>query len=213
MRQCTKCKVSKPITAFNKDKGGKDGLTYYCRECQSEIHRLRQISVRNIPPPKGMKVCGNRECEDGVLPLSSFTKTVSWCKKCVKKYDRKRHLSKQISMIIRRSSFEYKIYDMLSASMCRNNKFEFGEYENVETILGCSIKKFINHIELLFKEGMSWNNRGRTDNSWQMDHIIPLKTSNSREDWIKLNHYTNFQPLWLKEHKQKSKINKHSYKR
>ena len=213
MRQCNKCKEYKLPTDFSIDKQNKDGLCYFCRECNNKRYHSRKKIIIKILPPKGMKVCGNRECEDGVLMLSSFSVNGSVCRKCVKKYDRKRWLSRQTSMIIRRSSFEYKIYDMLSSSMCRHNKFEFSEYENVETILGCSIKKFINHIESLFKEGMSWNNRGRTDDSWQLDHIIPLKISNSREDWIKLNHYTNFQPLWLKEHKQKSKISKHSYNR
>jgi len=51
------------------------------------------------------------------------------------------------------------------------------------------------HFENLFKEGMSWDNYGE----WQIDHIIPISTSKTNEDIIKLNHYTNLQPLWKNE--------------
>ena len=127
---------------------------------------------------------------------------------------REQHLVKSRLNNIRRkeTDLEYKVKEMLRANITRHNKFKFEGDESVESILGCDINVFITHIESLMKEGMDWNNRGRTNDSWQIDHIIPLKTSTSREDWIKLNHYKNLQPLWLKEHKQKSKISKHSYK-
>ena len=51
------------------------------------------------------------------------------------------------------------------------------------------------HFENLFKEGMTWDNYGE----WQIDHIIPISTSKTNEDIIKLNHYTNLQPLWKNE--------------
>ena len=111
------------------------------------------------------------------------------------------------------TDLEYRVKEMLRANITRFNKFKFKGDESVESILRCDINTFITYIESLMKVGMNWDNRGRTDDSWQIDHIIPLKTSTSREDWIKLNHYKNLQPLWLKEHKQKSKVNKHSYNR
>lgn len=34
--------------------------------------------------------------------------------------------------------------------------------------------------------------------SWDIDHIVPLSTATTEEDLIRLNHYTNLQPLCSK---------------
>jgi hypothetical protein len=39
---------------------------------------------------------------------------------------------------------------------------------------------------------MSWSNHGK----WHIDHIIPLSSAKSKEELVKLCHYTNLQPLW-----------------
>lgn len=38
---------------------------------------------------------------------------------------------------------------------------------------------------------------------WHFDHIIPLASAKTEEELIKLNHYTNFQPLWAEDNLKK----------
>ena len=49
---------------------------------------------------------------------------------------------------------------------------------------------------------MSWDNyglyNGTLNYGWDIDHIIPVSSCNSEEDLIRLNHYTNLQPLCSK---------------
>ena len=78
-----------------------------------------------------------------------------------------------------------------------NNKFKKGT--KTEDILCCTIKEFIIYIENQFTEGMSLENHGE----WHLDHIIPVSTAKTKEEVIKLNHYTNFQPLWAKDNLKK----------
>lgn len=69
-------------------------------------------------------------------------------------------------------------------------------------IIGCTFEEFKKHIESLWESWMNWDNYGKPkkDNlepnkTWDLDHIIPLSTAKTEDDVIRLNHYTNLQPL------------------
>jgi hypothetical protein len=62
-------------------------------------------------------------------------------------------------------------------------------------ILGCSYEDFKQHLERQFLKGMSWDNRSE----WHLDHIYPVSLAKDEAEIIKLNHYTNFQPMWAAE--------------
>ena len=69
-------------------------------------------------------------------------------------------------------------------------------------ILGCTYEEFKNHIEKQFLPWMNWENYGKYNGEpnfgWDFDHIIPISSSINEGDVIRLNHYTNFQPLCSK---------------
>jgi hypothetical protein len=69
-------------------------------------------------------------------------------------------------------------------------------------ILGCSYEDFKIHLEKQFTEWMTWDNYGnpvdgliKPNKTWDIDHIIPTSSATSEEELLKLNHYTNLQPL------------------
>jgi hypothetical protein len=66
-------------------------------------------------------------------------------------------------------------------------------------ILGCTPEFFIDYIQSKFSEGMTIENHGL----WHLDHIIPLASVTDVETLIKLNHYTNLQPLWAVDNLKK----------
>jgi hypothetical protein len=71
--------------------------------------------------------------------------------------------------------------------------------ETTSQILGCSIDFFCKYIERQFKDGINWDNRSE----WHLDHIIPISSAKNVSELYKLNHYTNFQPLWAKDNMSK----------
>jgi hypothetical protein len=48
---------------------------------------------------------------------------------------------------------------------------------------------------------MTWDNYGR--GGWHIDHIIPSSSAIDIESLIKLQHYTNLQPLWAIDNMKK----------
>jgi cytochrome c553 len=74
-------------------------------------------------------------------------------------------------------------------------------------ILGCTMIEFKSYIEKQFQPWMNWNNYGMYDPNfkrWQLDHITPISSAKTEEEVLKLNHYTNFQPLDAMENMLKS---------
>ncbi len=83
-----------------------------------------------------------------------------------------------------------------------NESFKFIKHrKNTKSsiILGCTFEQFKNYIEAKFEPWMSWENHGicngELNSGWDLDHIIPISSAKNIDDTIRLNHYTNFQPL------------------
>lgn len=68
-------------------------------------------------------------------------------------------------------------------------------------LLGCEIEDFKIYITNKFLEGMTWDNYG----GWELDHIRPLALFNliEVEEQKKAFHFTNFQPLWKSDNREK----------
>jgi hypothetical protein len=91
------------------------------------------------------------------------------------------------------------IRENISRSIKRNN---FNKISNTQNILGCSFKKFQLYLESKFEFWMSWENHGKYNGEfnygWDIDHIIPISSAKTEEELIKLNHFSNLQPLCSK---------------
>lgn len=90
-------------------------------------------------------------------------------------------------------NLKYQLRSFLS------NRLKGWKSKKTEEILGCSFEEFKLYLESKFETWMNWKNRGlyngELNYGWDLDHIIPISTAESEEDVIRLNHYTNFQPL------------------
>jgi len=78
-----------------------------------------------------------------------------------------------------------------------------------ETLVGYSLEQLIDHLERQFTRGMRWENHGRGDGCWHIDHIVPraafrYETADD-PDFKACWALTNLRPLWQKEN-----ISKHA---
>lgn len=74
--------------------------------------------------------------------------------------------------------------------------------KRLQEILGIDISNFKKHLESHFESWMNWGNHGKYNGQlnygWDIDHIIPLSSAKTEDELLKLNHYTNLQPLCSK---------------
>jgi len=93
-------------------------------------------------------------------------------------------------------AIKYRLRSRVSNAI--NNK-GYSKTCKTSEIIGCSWDFLRDYLESKFVDGMSWSNRSL----WHIDHIIPIASTKSEEELIKLNHYTNLQPLWAEDNMKK----------
>jgi hypothetical protein len=78
-------------------------------------------------------------------------------------------------------------------------RYKTSKNSSSESILGCTYGEFKLHLESKFEPWMNWGNyglyNGTPNHGWDIDHIIPLTKAINEEILLKLNHFTNLQPL------------------
>lgn len=217
---CIKCNQKKPYSEFHKRADSKDGYKNTCKNCCYESRKklyldnierekenrkkYREKNSESIKKQKKEYYQKNKEYFDAKnkeysmthrKELNEYAKEyrAKHQKEITAKRKEKRHNDKEYY-------FEIYFRNKINNYLYRHGKIK--KKNNVKEILGCNFEEFKKHIEKQFKEGMNWENRGE----WHLDHIIPLATAKNYEELIKLNHYTNFQPLWAIENLKKGKM-------
>jgi len=213
-QKCNVCNVEKNVDDFGFNPASKNGLKGYCKSCEAERSRNRRkkkpkkSTITESALETGMKICNSCNI---IKPINDFWKNSSKkvgvnckCIECEKKY-RQETLSEY--------QYEYQkkykkdklnndpLYRLMKNLSRRIRLFMKKGNRTTASIIGCSQETFRNWIENQFIEGMSWDNHGQK--GWQLDHIIPLASAKTEEEIIKLNHYTNLQPLWWKDNLSK----------
>ena len=110
-------------------------------------------------------------------------------------YERNRKAKDPIYKLI--SNFRTAIYTVLKES----NVDKYGHYFDV---LQYTPEELITHLELHFKDDMSWDNYG----VWHVDHKLPITSFDIREmgdeEFMKCWSLGNLQPMWGEENIRKS---------
>jgi len=125
-------------------------------------------------------------------------------------YDNKENLlinskkySKEYIKIRRKKDILFAVTLQIRSTINKSlNRFNYAKKSKTQEILGCTFDEFKMYLESKFEPWMCWNNKGLYNGEfnygWDIDHIIPISSAKTEEDIIKLNHYTNLQPLCSK---------------
>tara|TARA_R110000803_G_scaffold21155_1_gene53533 strand:- start:11 stop:700 length:690 start_codon:yes stop_codon:yes gene_type:complete len=221
MKKCSKCKVEKELTDFNKDKQKKDGLKGDCKSCKKEYDKEhRKANKEQIKEYNKKRYHANKEYHKEYY-VANKERIKEYCKEYSKKHyeankERIKEYCKEYKKANKERLNEYlkerrkvdPLYKMKGNLRCRTlSAFKNKGYcktSKTQEMLGVNWEVCKAHIERQFTKGMTWDNSAE----WHIDHIIPLASANTEEELKKLCHYSNLQPLWAIDNLMKSaKIN------
>lgn len=209
IKTCSKCGIEKPLSEFYKDKQKKDGLTSQCIDCIKSAHELnkdhnnkrkKQYYKDNKEKESiNRKQYYNRNKDNindrqKLYYIANKDRLLDYQKEYrLKNKDKMREKQREYEKRKRNCDSLYKLKRNIR-TLIGNSIRKKGYEKNTKTeiILGCDALHFMVYLESKFTEEMNWDNYG---SYWDIDHIIPLYTANTEEDILRLNHYTNLQPL------------------
>jgi len=207
MKICSKCNELKNICEFGYDKKGKYFTKSICKICKRKADNL-YITKNKIKVKASLKNYHNSDKGKETLKKASNKWRVN-NKEKHKTSSKNSNLKYRINnknkinnwfRLERKNNPIFKISanirSSISTSLRENN---YTKKSKTTQILGCSFDEFKTYIESKFQPWMNWDNYGlynaEPNYGWDIDHIIPTTTAFSEEELLKLNHYTNLQPL------------------
>ena len=206
MKTCTRCKAEKEFTEFNKDKTRHDGLFPQCIECKKNNYKENYLKTRDDKIKKAREwVLNNKEKRKEYRKVYNIKNKESNNKSCREWYSVNKQKVNEYYKKRKENDPLFKLRCNI-ATLIRFyiKKQGYSKKSKTLKILGCTIEEFKVHLENKFVDGMTWDNHGE----WHLDHIYPVSLAKDEEELIRLNHYTNFQPLWALDNIRKSnKIN------
>jgi len=197
-KKCRECGKTKSLEEYYKHKRGKYGRRARCKLCVKAYNKAYKQSeagkaymkaydkkYRQSEKNKAYRKA-YRESEKGKAYMKAYMKTEK--RKATKKAYRKNR---------RQTDPVFKLQCNLRSGFCQWIKGT-AKTCKTEQYVGCTYKELLDHLERQFEEGMTWENHGRGDNKWHIDHIKAQSRFDPtiEEEAFKCWHYTNLQPMW-----------------
>jgi hypothetical protein len=234
---CSKCKEEKEVCEFGKRKNSKDGISQECKSCINKYFKKyfennntkEYKKMYREKNKEKIKETDKKYREENKEKINQ--KLREWRKlnneKLKEYYEKsketnKRYVENNLNKIRERRNRYFRLRknnDPLFKLSCNlrtliglsltNN----GYSKNTKSydIIGISFDELLLYFEGLFENWMTWDNYGKYNGEysygWDIDHKVPLSSAKNEEEIIKLNHYTNLQPLCGKINREIKKDN------
>lgn len=234
-KKCSNCNNIYPLDRFDKDKYKETGFHSICKNCTKLIRNERknsyteksQLQYRLDNPQKFCKRCGqfyDRNFEFFDTNSSREDGLSDYCSECFRKISFKNRSLEKSKKRARdyvknrkRTNIQFKLKGNVSTMIYQKLRRRLSSKETGSTfrdILPYTIDELMAHLESKFEPGMNWDNYGRKEGQWEIDHSVP----ESKYDYFSINDdgfkqcwsLENLQPMW--SHENRSKNNRYEGK-
>ena len=214
-KKCIQCGKIKSSNGFYKDINVKSGLTGSCKECSKIKNRN---SYRKHKEKR--KTYERRYSIDNKIKISERAKNYyrnnrekiqrykrQWQKNNSDRLSKKQKQYRMDHLVERReyernrknNDLNYRILNNLRSRLYYAFKSQGAKKcEHTTQLLGCSIDELKQHIRSQFLNGMTFDNYGKGNKKWSIDHIRPCSSFDLSDfEQQKLCfHHANLKPMW-----------------
>ena len=164
MKVCTKCKNSRELDDFYKDKNAKGGIRAVCKFCDRKKASLwNQVNAEKHMYHQKKWRTENRD--ESRVQAKNYLKTDKGQQTAAKwREDNKEHMQQYYrDMYSRRYNNDpmFRLRRMTSCSLYKAiTRRGYKKESKTAEMLGCPWEEFKRYLESLFQPGMSWDNVG-----------------------------------------------------
>ena len=191
MKVCTDCKQNKPLSDYYTNKTHiKSGIVYYQKSNCKVCHKKRTLNHSKKPGTKRKRKLNESKPEVKKRLKERMTRHN-------REYVDSGKL-KEWQRMKRKTDLSYRLKQNLR---CRLHYALKGKCKSEATmkLVGCSAEQATRWVQSQFKDGMTWD-------TIEVDHMMPCKHFDLSvpEQQKQCFHYTNLQPLFKRDNRQKS---------
>jgi hypothetical protein len=197
VKQCNKCKELKSFDSFAKDSNRPSGYQSRCRPCDYEAHKQWRLNKFGPPQPRQTKYKSEEERRNARIE-SKRNRALNMTDDQRKKERVARNKRDAIKMNDPMIRLKRNIKSIALNGFKKGYSIDAMPFH----LFGCSHSELINHIQSQFEPWMTWNNRGfgirgeaKQNYHWQLDHIKPLSSAGTIDEYKSLWNYKNIRPL------------------
>jgi hypothetical protein len=204
MKFCIACKQNLELENFRSSSRTADGLQTKCKNCAKEAALLsKELYHSNTEYRNKKNVASLKKYHSDPAFKEKLNKQRTENQK--KQYHSdpafKEKLNKQRSInLLKQYHNDPKIKVHINiSSQIRSSLKDGKQGQSWESILGYTLADLMTHLELLFEEGMNWDNYGE----WHIDHRMPKSWFNFETvydvEFKKCWDINNLKPMWGSE--------------
>lgn len=228
VKECWKCLEIKDFAFFSKNRAQKDGLSGACKDCKKTMDKEYRIKneekIRQYKKDWGIKKEEElkekrkiywqknrdrqleRRRQDYQKNKSKYTERAKlYVEKNREKTNKnKRKWSKNKEDTNPVYKLAKNLRSIISKAFIRKKWKKNGK---TQEMIGCDYETAFEHLKNTFKQNYGLPLE-EARQELHIDHIIPLASAKTKEELIKLNHYTNLQYLYASDNlKKNDKLN------
>lgn len=189
-KRCPACDQTKHGLEFSVSIHAKDGRMTNCKACMSEKQKLWRRNNPAGAAEKDKRRWSKLSDEEKALMTS---RAVKWHGEHIVERRKSRLVRhKERTKTDRNYYWQHRVRTAVRLGLRGIRKSA-----STEALLGCSFEALRRHLQSLWEPWMSWENYGRGDGQWSIDHIVPVSAFDltDPEQQKLCFHYSNLRPL------------------